>query len=123
MDAILSAYRAVRDDGRGEDDVILLGDFDADDQQLTALTEALHVTPALRRTPTNTLGDRQSDNILYSRAAAEFTGRAGVLDLIRQYNLTVEEALVISDHMPIWAEFIAAEATADGLARRPATRH
>jgi hypothetical protein len=38
-------------------------------------------------------------------ATQEFTGRGGVFDLIREYNLTVDEALEVSDHLPVWAEF------------------
>ncbi len=27
------------------------------------------------------------------------------MDLMREYNLTMEQALEVSDHLPIWAEF------------------
>ena len=32
-------------------------------------------------------------------------GRTGVFDFMREYNLTIDEALKVSDHLPIWAEF------------------
>jgi hypothetical protein len=35
----------------------------------------------------------------------EFTGRAGVFDFGREYGLTDQQALLISDHFPVWAEF------------------
>ena len=38
-------------------------------------------------------------------ATTEYTGRWGVFDMIREFNLTMDEALEVSDHMPIWAEF------------------
>ncbi len=121
MDAIAAAFRAVRDDGRGEDDVIVMGDFGCDDRHLGRLADVPHMTAAISNVPTNTQGDRQLDNIVFSQAATEFIGRAGVLDLIRQYNLTVEEALSISDHMPVWAEFSSYEGGDVGVAQRPQT--
>ena len=39
------------------------------------------------------------------RATVEFTGRAGVFDFVREFNLTEQQALEVSDHFPIWAEF------------------
>jgi len=120
QDALAAAYRAVRDDGRGEDDVILLGDFGADDRHLGPLAQIPRFAAAISAVPTNTQGDRQTDNIVFSRSATEFTGRSGVLDVIRHFNLTVAEALAVSDHMPVWAEFGAYEGgEAGGLARRP----
>lgn len=105
LDAITAAYRAVRDDGRGEDDVILAGNFGADDKHLGSLIESAHLSACISGVPTNTGGDKQLDNILYLRSATELAGRAGVLDVVREFNLTVNEALAVSDHMPVWAEF------------------
>lgn len=122
QDAMVAAYRAVRDDGRGEDDVILLGSFGADERQLGSLAESAHLSACIAGVPTNTSGDRQLDNVLYLRSATEFTGRAGVLDVVRQYNLTVAEAIAVSDHMPVWAEFSRYEGGEAGeLARRHST--
>jgi hypothetical protein len=39
------------------------------------------------------------------RATAEFTGRSGVDDLIREFDLSMREAVETSDHLPVWAEF------------------
>jgi len=110
LDALADVYRAVRDDGRGEDDVILLGDLNADDKHLGRLGEISNLTAVISGVPTNTRGTRQSDNMIFSRAATvEYTGRSGVFDMIREYNLTMNEALEVSDHMPIWAEFTVRE--------------
>ena len=38
-------------------------------------------------------------------ATVEFTGRGGVFDFLRHYNLRIDDALNISDHLPVWAEF------------------
>jgi hypothetical protein len=71
--------------------------------------------------PTNTRGTKTYDNMLFSQAGTtEFTGRAGVFDLIREFNLTMDEAIEVSDHMPIWAEFDIFEGGQPGrVAARP----
>jgi hypothetical protein len=52
-------------------------------------------------------------------ATSEFTGRAGVFDIVREFNLTLDEALEVSDHLPVWAEFSVYEG---GQLGRVATR-
>ncbi len=115
LDALASAYRAVRNDGRREDDVILLGDLNAAETSLGRLGEMPNIAWAIAGMPTNTLGDRSYDNILFSRAATtEFTGLSGVVDLMREFNLTLDQAREVSDHLPIWAEFTTIEGGVDG---------
>jgi endonuclease/exonuclease/phosphatase family metal-dependent hydrolase len=98
--------RVVRDDGRNEDDVILLGDFNADDRHFGELGRMPQITWAISGVPTNTRGTKQYDNLVFfANATREFTGRAGVFDFMREYNLTIDEALEVSDHLPVWAEF------------------
>ena len=110
VDQLGQVYRAVVNDGRGEDDVILLGDFNADCQSLERLRRAAAIECALDGQPTNTRGTNSYDNIVFDRhATVEFTGRAGVLDFMRQFNLTLDQALEVSDHLPVWAEFSAWE--------------
>ena len=56
--------------------------------------------------PSNTHGTQLYDNLLFdSRSTVEFTGRAGVDDLMKLYKLSQEEALEVSDHFPVWGEF------------------
>jgi deoxyribonuclease-1-like protein len=46
------------------------------------------------------------DNIVFDqRATVECTGRSGVLDLMAEFGLTEQQALEVSDHCPVWAEF------------------
>ena len=105
-DLLDDVFRAVRDDGRGEDDVILLGDLAGDDRQLGQLGQLPNLAWSVSGTPTTLRGSRTVDNILFDRRATlEFTGRSGVLDLMRELNLSVREVLEISDHFPVWAEF------------------
>jgi endonuclease/exonuclease/phosphatase family metal-dependent hydrolase len=110
VDALAQVERAVRADGRGEDDVILLGDLNADELELGALGQVPNITWVVSGMPTNTRGNCTYDNILFHRAAtSEFTGMSGVVDLMRDYRLTLDAALEVSDHLPIWAEFAALE--------------
>jgi endonuclease/exonuclease/phosphatase family metal-dependent hydrolase len=120
LGALAGAFRAVRNDGRGEDDIILLGDLNADERRLGALAQLPNITWVVSGTPTNTRGSQTYDNILFNRVAtSEFTGLSGVIDLMREYQLTLDAALEVSDHLPIWAEFSAVEGGQPG---RIATR-
>jgi endonuclease/exonuclease/phosphatase family metal-dependent hydrolase len=125
LDALAAVFRAVRDDGRGEDDVIILGDLNVDDHHLGLLGQLPQVHWAISGVATNTRGDKLYDNLVFSRAAtSEYTGRWGVFDMIRQFNLTVDEALEVSDHMPVWAEFNLHEGGQGGrVATRPFNAH
>jgi hypothetical protein len=106
MQLLDDVYRAVRDDGRSEDDVILLGYLASADQPPAELIQIANMTPAVSSLPTTTRGTRLSENIFFDcRATNEFSGRSGVMDLIRQFNLAPREAVEVSDHLPVWAEF------------------
>jgi deoxyribonuclease-1-like protein len=121
LDALADVFRAVRDDGRGEDDVILLGDLNADDHHLGRLGQISHIHAAISAVASNTRGTKLYDNLIFSDVAtSEFTGRWGVFDIIREFNLTTDEALEVSDHMPVWGEFNLYEGGQGGrIATRP----
>ncbi len=106
LGALDDVYRAVQQDGSGEDDVILLGDLNTHAGRLGELGRIPHLACAIVELKTNTRQDKQYDNILFHREATrEFTGRCGVVDLQREFGLTLPQALEISDHLPVWAEF------------------
>jgi endonuclease/exonuclease/phosphatase family metal-dependent hydrolase len=106
VDVLDDVFLAVRDDGRHEDDVILLGDLNANEQHLGHLGRLANMGWVVSNLPTNTRGDKQYDNLFFDRTAtAEFTGRGGVFDFMREYNLSQEQALRVSDHLVVWAEF------------------
>jgi hypothetical protein len=127
LDALADVFRVVRDDGRGEDDVIVLGDLNVDENHLGRLGQLSNIHWCVSRVATNTRGTKQYDNVVFSSlATTEYTGRWGVFDMIRQFNLTVDEALEVSDHQPVWAEFSLVEGGQRGrIATRPfnATTH
>ncbi|RCS52839.1 endonuclease/exonuclease/phosphatase [Bremerella cremea] len=106
MNVMDDVFRAVRDDGRQEDDVILLGDFNANESKMGQLATIPGINWAISGVTTNTRGTELYDNIFMQRTAtSEYTCRSGVFDFLRQYNLTLAEGLEISDHLPVWAEF------------------
>jgi endonuclease/exonuclease/phosphatase family metal-dependent hydrolase len=96
----------VRDDGREEDDVIMLGCFNADDRQLGELGAVPNLVATVRGVPTTIDQTGQTENIVFqSTSTDEFMGATGVFDFLRAYNLSRERALEVSDYMPVWAEF------------------
>lgn len=114
-DLLDDVFRAVRDDRLNEDDVILLGNLGAAGAGPTVWDETLEVASAISDTPTTISGTGPVDNIIFDpRATAEFTGRAGVLDLMRELELTWREVSEISDHLPVWAEFSSHEGGSPG---------
>ncbi len=116
--------RAVARDGRGEDDIILLGDLNADDHHFGELGQMPYLRWAISGRATNTRGNKLYDNILFdSRATTEYLGQGGVVDLMREFNLSMQQALAVSDHLPIWAEFSLREGGRPGsVAVRPGGR-
>ncbi|MAV34413.1 MAG: endonuclease/exonuclease/phosphatase [Planctomycetaceae bacterium] len=106
LDKLDDVYRAVLQDGRGEDDVLLLGDFGTDDKHLGQLGAMADLYAVLSQIPSDTERTRQLDNLLFERQATrEFTGQGGCFDFLREYNLSLQEALEVSTHLPVWAEF------------------
>ncbi len=116
-------YRVVVNDGRGEDDVILLGNFRYGANQLEDFRR-VGLQPAIRGVPTDTRGTSELDNmLLHDHATTEFVGRSGVFDFMREYNLTLDQALEVADHLPVWAEFSIMEGGRAALSMRRAAHH
>ena len=112
-------FRAIRNDGRGEDDVIIVGNFNAGDRGLSPLRKKAGLNWVVFDMPTSTDKAHQFDNLVFSpTATVEFTGQGGVLDFLAAYNLKYDQAIAISEHMPIWAEFSATEGDGSKL-RQP----
>ena len=100
-----------------EDDVILLGDLNADPSRLLNLGQLPNVFATIVGIPTNYTRSKTNDNILVNRVTTrEFTGRSGVLDLQTLYGLSQDDAKRISDHQPVWAEFFVQEANGNEVA-------
>jgi endonuclease/exonuclease/phosphatase family metal-dependent hydrolase len=112
---LAQVYQAVRRASGGEDDIILLGDLNADDKHLGDLNRLDGVRPIVQNTFTNTRQNAQYDNIIiHQPSTTEFTGRWGVYNFQKYFNLTPDQALQVSDHFPVWAEFNAYESATPG---------
>ena len=108
LDALAEVYRVVRRAGINEDDVIMLGDFNADDAHFGRLGQIPGIAPLIRGRGvfTNTKRNMLRDNIIiHEPSTTEFVARSGVFDVMKQYNLKLNEAESVSDHFPVWAEF------------------
>lgn len=113
-------FRAVQRDGSGEDDIILLGDLNASPREFGELGQMPYLAWIVDGQPTNTRGTKCYDNLLFDRrATTEFTGAAGIIDLASEYRLTLDQALQVSDHLPVWAEFSAVEGGTTEMATAP----
>ncbi len=113
-DLLPNLINAVQNDGRGEDDWILLGDFMGGDSALFPLTK-MAARLALVGIPTDVGGTQMLDEIVFSGpATVEFNGKVGAYDFLRHYNLSLEQALEVSEHLPVWAEFSTLEGAEPG---------
>jgi len=114
LDALDDVFRSVQRNATGEDDIILLGDLNVDEEKLGQLGRVQGITWVVKKDQmTNTRGNKSYDNILFQRGATvEFTGYAGVFNFKEEFGLSKTEALRISDHLPVWAEFSSVEGQA-----------
>jgi deoxyribonuclease-1-like protein len=121
VDVLAGVFQLMQTARADEDDVILLGDLNASDREFGRLGQVPGITWAVTGTTTNTRKNKMYDNILFSRfATTEFTGRWGVADIQTVFGLTLDQALEVSDHFPVWAEFSIWEAApVNNTAQRP----
>ncbi len=106
MHTVLKGIREFEYLSAREDDVILMGDLNASPKQFGTLGQIPGIYWTVDSEPTNTIRKSTWDNIIFDRGLTnEYTGRSGVLDLTDMFGIKTEEALRISDHLPIWAEF------------------
>jgi deoxyribonuclease-1-like protein len=106
VDALADVFVAMQKARPDEDDVILLGDLNAAPNQFGRIAQIPNIGWAVSGTTTNTRRSKTYDNIIFSRAAtAEYLGRWGVLDLQSTFGLSLDDALKVSDHNPVWAAF------------------
>ena len=117
-------YSVVLDDSDQEDDVVLLGNFSADTERLIDWGHASGIEPAVQHHSAGSVAAPYTDNLcLLKGATREFNGKTGVTDIVRLFNLTTEEAAIISDHFPVWAEFSVFEGgRPNRFANRPSSR-
>jgi endonuclease/exonuclease/phosphatase family metal-dependent hydrolase len=117
VDVLDDVINAVRRDGSGEDDVILLGDLNADSKHLGHLARLAEIMWIISGEPANVTQSASYDNILFHRRdTLEFTGVGGVYNFPKEFRLSREKAKEVSDHLPVWAEFSIYEGVSPALA-------
>lgn len=106
LDVLDDAMGVIRHDHRNEDDVIMVGCFQAPHNQLHGLGGLRGFVPTLRKPTTDLNRTMQLHNIVFQQPETdEWTGRSGVFDYFRLNDLQTNEAVLISDYLPVWAEF------------------
>ena len=121
LDALADVFAVVQQ-SPGEDDTILLGDLNVDTNHFGRLAYLPGIMPVIQNQPTNTRGTSQMDNIVFDRRfTVEATGHAGVMNLMEMYGLTMEDALKVSDHLPVWSDFSIYESQRGPLVRNDGT--
>lgn len=101
---------AVRGDGRGEDDVLMMGLFQADDAYLLPTMGGGSMRAAVQARSTDIFSRYQTSNLLLdSIPTSEFLGRAGVYDYARAADMNPIEAETVTSHLPVFADFTAHE--------------
>ena len=106
LDALTGVFQAMQTLRPDEDDVILLGDLNAGPPEFGSFRRIPGVGWAVSGVTTNTRRTKTYDNLVFDRGAtSEYTGRWGVLDLQNTFGLSLDKALEVSDHNPVWATF------------------
>jgi deoxyribonuclease-1-like protein len=91
-----------------EDDFIVLGDFNAPTEFMSQDYPWFDRNRYVVRENwvTNVRENRNFDNIVFDeRWTSEWDGRGGVFNFRREFQLSLEDALTVSDHFPVWATF------------------
>lgn len=109
MNVLDDVFQSVRQYGyqkTGEEDCILLGNLGVNTAGLSELGKIPNVVSVGRDCLTDTMQTRTLDHILIDQTTTrEYAGRFGLVDLQRQFGITQEQALMVSDHLMLWAEF------------------
>ena len=106
MHTVLRGVREYEWATAGEDDVLMMGDLNCEPSKFGPLAQVPGIFWIIQNQPTNTRKTKLYDNIIFdSGLTSEYTGRSGVLDFAAWFGISMEEALTISDHMPVWGEF------------------
>ncbi len=113
--ALADVFQVMQSARVDEDDVIILGDLNASEFQLGKLGQLPGIRWVVSGAMTNTLQNKAYDNLVFDgQATSEYTGRWGIVNFEKEFGLTREQALRVSDHFPVWADFQIWEAPRNG---------
>ncbi len=110
LDDVFLRVRQYEYQTRGIKNALMTGDLNVNTAQLGELGQIDGMYSVVGTTPTNLVGNKTLDHILLDRnVTTEYTGVFGVIDFERDFGLTAQQAAMVSDHRPVWAEFSAYE--------------
>ncbi len=110
VDVLAEVQQVMQQTPSREDDVIVLGDFNASTKQLGSLVAMPNMLAVVNNKTTNTRRTAAYDNLVFNRVnTSEYTGNWDVVDIEAWFHITRDQALAISDHLPVWATFSAYE--------------
>lgn len=110
LDDVFNSVRQYEWNKSDEEDYILIGNLNVGVDGLQQIAAIPNVISVAGNLTSNTLRTITLDHILLDeQMTREYTGNSGVLDFHTHLGLTTEQALLISEHLPIWAEFSAYE--------------
>ncbi|MEM8667001.1 MAG: deoxyribonuclease I [Planctomycetota bacterium] len=105
-----SMLKAISNDGRGEDDLLIAGLFQADDAYLLGTLTHADMKATVESRPTDIFGRYQTSNLLFrDSSTTEFVGRGGAFEWLRSFELNAAEAESVTSHLPVYGEFSASE--------------
>ena len=118
INSLAEMFRQLQGSQFVDDDLIILGDFNAGPDRFGQLARIPGITAVIpAQTATNLAGTRCYDNIVFDRRfTTEFNGQAGVfnfLEAYKPYGMNYELAKRVSDHFPVWAVFSIYESDAN----------
>jgi len=106
-------YKRIQEIDSDQNDVILLGDLNADCRYLSdnaqiefREVEYFWVIDNSKDTTVRDTTDCAYDRIIFTESTGEdYTGTYGIFRFDEEYGISKKTALKISDHYPVWAEF------------------
>ena len=124
LDDVFQSVRQYVFQKNAEEDVILVGDLGVGSGGLAELGRIPNLISVGGDCLTDTLQTRTLDHILLDQTTTrEYTGRFGLVDLQRQFGLTQQQAMMVSENLLLWAEFSVYEVPAfNGVASSVNTR-
>ena len=107
LNALGRIYQEVQADDPQDDDVILLGDLNAEPGNLRGLGNVPDLVYAVPDTGTMVLSASRNDNIVFqwTPTGEDYTGRAGVFQVAKFLGISEPDADRLSDHQPVYAVF------------------
>jgi len=110
-----SVFRQIRDGDKDEDDVIILGNFGQPILQIESLRSVPYFSVIHENLPTTIDGVHSTDNIAFDKMRTiEYVGGVECVDLIKRFNLNLDDAKKTSEHLPLAAKFSVFEAGTAG---------